>query len=266
MAGRHQRREGALKAAVEVLGAPVSLRRADGERPALLFLHGAGGNELSLARLFDRLPGRARLAPSYPGRCGSAGAPLESVCALADWAAALLEASGEPSAIVIGHSLGGGVALELALRHPTKVSGLVLLSTGARLRVSPSILSMMREATLKGDAVHTSSFAYRRDTDSELVAEATRDTKHTPPPAAACDWAAADGFDRLNDLGAITARALVIAGAEDELTPPKYARYLATRLPRAELLVLERAGHMLPIERSDEVGRAIASFLDRVAG
>jgi pimeloyl-ACP methyl ester carboxylesterase len=125
---------------------------------------------------------------------------------------------------------------------------------------------MMREATLRGDSVDTSSFTYRRDTAPALVAEATRDTKQTPPPAAACDWAAADGFDRLNDLGAVAARALVIAGAEDELTPPKYARYLATRLPRAELLLLERAGHMLPIERSDEVGRAIAGFLDHVAG
>jgi pimeloyl-ACP methyl ester carboxylesterase len=155
------------------------------------------------------------------------------------------------------------------------VAGLILLATGARLRVSDEILKRMAEAarsanrtragaasSAAGDAV---GFAYHPESDPALVAEAMRDAARTPAPTAACDWAATDGFDRMSDLGAVAAPALVMTGTDDGLTPPKYARYLAERVPGAELVTLERAGHMFPVERSAEVAEAIERFLARIA-
>src|SRR5687767_2707409 len=94
MARPDERRAGALIRSFSVHGRAVTALVADGKDPTLLFLHYAGGNEGSLARLFDGLAGRARFAPSYPGRCGSEGDPLGSVEELAEWACAFLDAAG----------------------------------------------------------------------------------------------------------------------------------------------------------------------------
>jgi pimeloyl-ACP methyl ester carboxylesterase len=65
----------------------------------------------------------------------------------------------------------------------------------------------------------------------------------------------------MSDVGNIAVPALIITGTADLLTPPKYAEYLHTQIPRSELLILEGAGHMFLMERADEVARAIRTFL-----
>ncbi len=247
----------ALIRTLTVRGRPVSALYEEGRGPALLFLHYAGGNEASLARLFARFEGRARLAPSFPGRCGSLGEPLRTIAELADFAGAVLDAAAIDRCVAIGHSLGGAVALELAIRHADRVAGLVLMATGARLRVRPDILAKMTSAEA------SASFPFRPDADPAAIAEADAVARSTPSRAAACDWIAADGFDRLGHLGAIEAPTLVVAGDEDSFTPRKYADWLVRNIAGAELALLPNAGHMLPVERAGDVADAIARFLDR---
>ncbi len=250
---------------LRVRNGDVSLQASDGAAPPLLFLHYAGGNEASLARLAARFEGRARLSPSYPGRCGSTGDPLATVEELADFARDVLDAAGVERCVAIGHSLGGAVAIELAIRHPARVEALVLLATGARLRVRPDILADLDARAKAGGSSDGAAFAFRADADRALVLEAAAVASRTPSLAAACDWAAADSFDRMRDLGSVRAPTLVVSGDEDALTPPKYAAYLAAHVPRAELVTLAGAGHMLPIERADEVAGVIEAFLARAA-
>src|ERR1700684_3222016 len=101
-------------------------RDFDPSLPAIVFLHGAGMDHsvwALLARAFAH-HGHAVLAPDFPRHGRSAGAPLESIPALADWTAALIDAAGVKAAKLVGHSMGSLVALETAARHPNKTTGL----------------------------------------------------------------------------------------------------------------------------------------------
>src|ERR1700753_2223800 len=103
----------------------------DASLPAIVFLHGAGMDHsvwALLARAFAH-HGHAVLAPDFPGHGRSAGTPLASIAALADWTAPLIDATGARAARIVGHSMGSLVALETAARHPAKVTGLGLIAT-----------------------------------------------------------------------------------------------------------------------------------------
>ena len=147
--------------------------------------------------------------------------------------------------MLYGHSLGGGIALEVALGQPDPLMGLVLVATGARLRVHPEILAQVRAAA----AAETSGVS-----DGTTPATTTRD-----------DWLAADGFDRLHDLAGCPVPTLVIGGADDALTPPRNGAWLEAHLPDARQVLVPGAGHFLPIEDPDTTAAAIVAFLGEVA-
>ena len=75
------------------------------------------------------------------------------------------------------------------------------------------------------------------------------------------DFAACDTFDVRDRLGEISCPVLVVCGTEDQMTPVKYATYLRDHIPNAELVLIEDAGHMVTIEKAEEVNRAIEEFL-----
>ena len=218
----------------------------------IVLVHGAGGNELVYADLLAALRHDAR-ALSLPGRLGSPGPPLTSVEAMADW---VLERSPR---VVVGHSLGGAIAIEAALR--AELDALVLIATGARLRVHPTISSMMEKAVADGVPAELGGVAWRPDAPADLVARFAASARRTPPESALADWRAANAFDRMEDLGRIECPVLVIGGTEDALTPEKYLRYLEAQLPHARLHMIEQAGHMLPYERASEVAALIDEFV-----
>src|SRR5271165_4378890 len=106
-------------------------REFDPGLPTIVFLHGAGLDHsvwALLARSFAH-HGFGVLAPDFPGHGRSAGAPLSSIAALADWTATLIAAAGVPAARLVGHSMGSLVALETATRHPNRVTALALIAT-----------------------------------------------------------------------------------------------------------------------------------------
>jgi pimeloyl-ACP methyl ester carboxylesterase len=76
------------------------------------------------------------------------------------------------------------------------------------------------------------------------------------------DFRACDAFDVMERLGEIAVPALVVVGALDELTPPRYARTLQERIPDAKLVEVADAGHNVMLERPQQVTRAIAAFLE----
>lgn len=251
---------------LEVRGRPATLRRWRGAGPAVVLLHGAGGNHDTLKRLGDALAGRSMevVAPSLPGRRGSDGPPCTSAAEAAAWVAALCDAANLQAPVLVGHSYGGAVAQELAFAHPDRWTGLVLVATGARLRVHPTILALHEEAARTGRPVDADRAAWRPHTKPAIVEEAAATAALTPPATALQDWRAADGFDRLSDVGRLTLPVLIVAGTEDVLTPPKYARFLAEHIPGAGLQWIEEEGHMVPMERPDEVAAAIGAFRTRV--
>ena len=245
----------------QIEGRTVTFRREGGRGPALVCVHGSADNHHTYDRLLDALPGRARYAINLPGRAGTDGPPLRTVAEMEAFLSLFMETEVEGDYVVAGHSLGGAVAIEHALVSPSeRLKGLVLLATGARLRVQPMILQLFEQGAESGVLPRPPPGLYEQGVDSDLVDEAAQARELTPAQAGEADWRAADGFDRMQDAKDIQVPALIIAGTEDSLTPPKYAEYLAAHITENELHVFDGAGHMLMMERAAEVSEAIDAF------
>lgn len=239
---------------LKLSGGELAYLHREGEGPSLIFLHGAGNRAGHLSALAEALPERAVVIPEARGRGRSAGLPAGSMEERAAEMIELISALGLEDVVLLGHSLGGGLALEMALKKPAQLRALVLMCTGARLRVRPEIFESVRAGALPFDPY---SPALGVDERARLAAL----EESVPPEAALLDWASADGFDRMVEVESISLPTLIIAGEDDVMTPPKYARYLASTMPNAELAVVAEGGHMLPMERPAEAAERIDRFL-----
>ncbi|MEO0600135.1 MAG: alpha/beta fold hydrolase [Myxococcota bacterium] len=214
----------------------------------VVLVHGAGGNAASWAPVQARWPDT--VAVDLPGRA-DAGPTVTTIAALAEGLARSLEA---PST-VIGHSMGGAVAMQLALDHPERVARLVLVNTGARLRVSPAILGAVGAAT--PDVPFRVDLAFGSATDPSVVDANALATASVPIATTLADWRACDGFDLRDRIGAITTPTRVLGGELDAVTPPRFQAWLAEALPNASLHLLPDVGHMLPWERPGGLAEAV---------
>jgi pimeloyl-ACP methyl ester carboxylesterase len=251
-----------------------------GEGEPLVLVHGLGGsagNWVALARLL--LPGRRLLVPELPGHGGSeplAAAP--SLNAYADRIALLLEHEGIQSATVVGHSLGGAIALRLAIRRPELVSGLVLagaagISSGRRraryaLTVS-GIVKPGRKIAPHRARVARSSFLKRLvfgrwgASDPPALSPELAEAFLAGPAQHSDTVSAAKALvrdDPRPDLDRVRCPSLVLWGARDHQLPIEDAFDYARRL-RAPLRVIADCGHLLIGERPDACADAIERFL-----
>lgn len=249
----------------QIDGRAVTFRREGGRGPSLICLHASSLNHHAYDRLLDALPNRARYAMNLPGRAGTDGPPLASVAEMEVFLSRFIEAEVGGDYVVVGHSIGGGVAIEHALTSSSKrLKGLVLLATGARLRVHPMILQLFEGGAKPGGAPPVPPGLYEQGADPAIIDEATRASELTPFETSGTDWRAADRFDRMADIADIRVPALIVVGTTDAFTPPKYAQHLAANIPENELLVIQGAGHMFVMERAAQVSQAVDSFVSRL--
>ncbi len=218
-------------------------------------------------------PGRPVLTPDFPG-LGSA--PLvagPSVDGAADEVAEMIgRASPGGRAAVCGLSLGGYVALSIAVRHPERVAALVLADTRAEAD-TPEAREGRRTAAASvradGPAPFLDGFVPRLVAEDDLVtraaARALADAQRPEGIARALE-ALAGRADRVAELPGIDAPTLVLVGEADALTPPPFARTLARGIAGAELVVLPGAGHLTALERPDAFAGALGDFLGRHLG
>lgn len=222
----------------------------------LVLLHSSGATSAVWERVRGHLSGIPVLAPDLPGR-GAAGGRARDVPEHAAAILRLLDKAGIERAAVAGHSLGGAVALWLALQWPSRVAGLGLVSTGGRLRVLPQVLEALPDGFggLLGPLVDANCGAGAAPGHRE---ERRREFERVGAQTTTADLVACDRFDVLDRLWEIRCRTQVLVGLEDVLTPPKYARTLADRISAARLSEYPGAGHMLIWDRPAEVGGELA--------
>jgi pimeloyl-ACP methyl ester carboxylesterase len=241
----------------------------DASLPAIVFLHGAGMDHsvwALLARAFAH-HGHAVLAPDFPGHGRSAGAPLTSIAALADWTAALVDAAGAKAAKLVGHSMGSLVALETGARHPDKVTGLGLIATAAAMRVSDDLLDAAKANDHAAvDMIAIWGEGYRATLGGSqapgmwMLGGAERLLERAQPGAIFADLSACNAYqDALSSAAKINAPAIVIQGSRDLMTPAKGGKAVAAAIPNGRLALIEGAGHMLMTERPDDVLAALRS-------
>lgn len=226
--------------------------------PPLVLLHGASGN----ASTWPRDGWGDALALDLPGRGSTPGPALASVQALAAWLVAELARRELRRPVLVGHSLGGAVALQAALDHPEALGGVVLVSSAARLRVAPPILEAVDAAT--AEAPFRLDAAFGSATPAAVVEAYAVASASTPPATAAADWRACDAFDVRARLGPLAVPALVVHGDDDPLTPARHQPAFAEALG-ATRVVVPGAGHMLPWEAPAAVVEAARAWVRGLA-
>jgi 3-oxoadipate enol-lactonase len=192
---------------------------------------------------------------------------------LASDVADLLAHLGVNRAHVLGTSLGGFVAQQLALSRPELVGRLVLVSTGqggkAQERMSLGAMGRMfglgalsqKQAARRGLEAATSE-RYRAENPEEFERIVEKRLSDSPSVASYYGQAKAGWrFDDSAEVERISSPTLVIHGAEDRYVPPSNARALAEAIPHARLHILEGAGHLVFIERAAEVNMEVSAFL-----
>jgi pimeloyl-ACP methyl ester carboxylesterase len=239
-------------------------RLSEGSQETLLFIHGAGGTHRHWGEQLAGLGGVNRYAVDLPGHGRSEGEGRTSIGGYAEVILQLLDALGVDKVCLVGHSMGGAISQYLALEHHSRVDRLVLVGTGARLRVLPSLLEMML-ADFPSTGEMMLSWAYGSESPQELLDLARQEWLENDPPVVHDDFAACDVFDVMGRLGEIRCPALVLCGEEDKLTPLKYAHHLRDNIPGATLTIVPGAGHMVMMEQPERVNRAIVEFLASTA-
>lgn len=231
-----------------------------GEGPAVVLVHGAGGSHLHWPGPLRRLPDVRVYALDLPGHGRSGGEGREYVEAYAADVVGFLDALGLEAAILIGHSMGGAIVQRVALDEPRRVAGLVLVGTGARLRVAPALLEGL-EQDFPAVVRLMAEWAWGPGADATLIAEGQRLMEEAGPQVLQRDFLACDRFDVRQDVGRITAPTLVITGSEDRMTPPRFGQWLADHIPAAQFCLVAGAGHMVALERPQEVARAVVQWM-----
>ena len=257
-----------------------------GSGPPIVFSHGVTLSSRVWVKQFESLPaaGFRTVAFDHRGHGESTiGESGHSVDNLADDVRTVLEGLDLHDAVLVGHSMGGMAVQAFVVRHPDvardRVRGIVLLSTAARTLVSdarrlrglveratglaPDLGALMRQRNLGfllarigfGNDPHASHVEATR----QMLGACSRDTIRDAGKALLA-------LDLTEELPSITLPTLVLVGTADALTPPRDARQIAELIPGAQLIEFPGAGHMLMLERTDELDELIVSFAREVHG
>lgn len=232
------------------------------ERPTLILIHGAGLNHAQWQAQLTGLKACANIiAIDLPGHSLSAHHEgPQSIQAYSQNIIELLEALALEQAILVGHSMGGAVCLEFAVTYPERAQALVLLNTGAKLKVQPALLEQIRQ----NYPAYVAAMVQNTLTDGATpeVVEPIAELLHQGDIASVIgDFEACNNFDRLDALDNIQCPALVLSAELDQMTPPKYGRYLADQLNNSQFVIVEGAAHLSPMEHPNEVNQAITDFI-----
>jgi pimeloyl-ACP methyl ester carboxylesterase len=235
-------------------------RTSDKSEDSLLFIYGAGGTHRHWGQQLAGLRGANRYALDLPGHGRSAGRGRTSIERYGEVILQFLEALGLSRVTLVGHSMGGAISQYLALNHAARVERLVLVGSGARLRVLPSLLEGLLQ-DFPATVETMLGWAYSSQTPDELIRLGQEEWMENEPQVVHDDFAACDVFDVMVRLGEIHCPTLVLCGENDKLTPTKYAHYLRDNISGARLTIIPQAGHMVMVERPEAVNRAIEEFL-----
>ena len=233
--------------------------------PPLVLIHGAGGDRLHWPPQLRRLDGKYVYGLDLPGHGESPGEGERTVHAYADRLIAWMEAMGIDQVVPCGHSMGGAISMTAALEYPDRIAALVLIGTGARLRVNPDILEITaNEGQLQAAADLVASLAFSPSASPRLIELGRERYRNAQLDTMHHDFVACDHFDVMDRLGEIECAALIICGEDDQLTPEKYSRFLADHMPQASLEIVPGAGHMVMLEKPEEVSKSIGGFMEKI--
>lgn len=246
---------------------------AEGAGPVVVFLHGVGGDKRSWTRQVPAFAAAGFRAAAFDAPGYGDNPPVETLswADMADGVLAGLDALGAARATLVGHSMGGMTAQEVAARHPGRVSRLVLSGTSSAFGRPDGDFQRRFVAERLGPLDAGRSMP---DLAGDIVASLIGDD---PDPAGveaaiACMARVPDAtyraamrnlvtFDRKAALGSIAVPTLVLAGEKDTNAPAPMMERMAGRIPGALYACIEGAGHLANFERPDRFNAIVLAFL-----
>lgn len=228
--------------------------------PVTLMVHGAGGSHLDWPAELRRLPEANAIVPDLPGHGRSPGPGRQSVGAYGADMIALLDALTITRAVVAGHSMGGAIALTMALTYPDRVAGLILVGTGAKLAVHPDILNRALTETDKVVALIT-EWEWAEGVDEQLRRLSRKRLAETLPGVLHGDYQACNAFDLRQQINQIKAPTLIVGGTADRMTPFKFSTYLHQQIAGSHLATIQGGGHKMMLEQPLAVAGAVQQWL-----
>jgi len=230
-----------------------------GEGAPLLMLHGMMGAPDNWEAVFPYLPGGCRaIALQFPFFEPEHG--LDSVPAVTDYAQGYVDQAGLKDVVVCGNSLGGHVALDLALRMPDRVRGLVLSgSSGLFERTFGTVVTRPPRTWLRSKICEI--FHDERHVTEEVVDRVIEVISNRRNVRRLVQIAKSAKRDNVAErLRNVACPSLLIWGRQDQITPPSVAEEFQEKLPDSRLVWLESCGHAAMIEHPREFGETLAEW------
>ena len=245
----------------------------------LVFIHGFGASIYSWRKNLGPISKHHRVcAPDLPG-FGYSDKPLDAdytIDAFADFIIQFMDKLQIKQAVLVGHSLGGGIALSASLKYPSRVQSLILLDaevypiepplmlTVAKLPVIRSIIHRAIGEWVVRISLQRSYYDHSLITNN-LVEEYYRPFLTENGKSAPIKVLQAMDFEKLKELPRryrrIRKKALIIWGKEDQISRIHLAHKLKKDLPYARLKIIPRSGHLVQEEKPDVVNSAILNFV-----
>jgi pimeloyl-ACP methyl ester carboxylesterase len=224
----------------------------------LVFIHGSGGcKEVWHYQTSHFSEADAVALPGHPY-----GVPCASVDSYVEWLRGYIRDSGHSHVVLAGHSLGGAITQLYALKYPEDLQGLVIISSGARLRVNAMYLDMLEQAKSDPSILENyfnQSFEF---IDPELREVLQKRALENGPTVFLNDMLCCDKFDIMDRVHEIKLPTLVLCGSEDIMTPPKCSKYLTSKIDGAKEIIIEGGNHMVFAEQPMVVNKAIEDFIN----
>ena len=165
--------------------------------------------------------------------------------------------------IVLGFSMGGAVAQVMALHHPARVVGLILLATSTNLTVDPALMDGLQ--TDYDDTLKTLiDRQWAEDAGEQVKRLSLRRVQETDPAVLRGDYQAVSAFDVRDRLGQIRVPTLILGGTADRMTPLAESEYLQEHIAGSRLVTIDGGGHLMALEQPQPVADAIQAWLMEV--
>ncbi len=235
-------------------------------RDILILIHGAGGSYLFWPPDIRHLSVGGILAIDLPGHGESSGDCEDAIEAYAHTLLEFMDLLEIEQAVLGGHSMGGAVAQQVCLDYPERVNGLILVGSGAKLRVHPQLIEdCHRQETYPQAVSQILEWSFSQHADQKLVSMAGERMKDIPPSVLLSDFEACNAFDIRDSVGDIKQPTLIIYGEDDQMTPPRFSKYLAEKIHGSRLEIIPEASHMVMLEKPEAVAGFIDEFLEDIA-
>ncbi|MFW9964770.1 MAG: alpha/beta fold hydrolase [Candidatus Sifarchaeia archaeon] len=162
-----------------------------------------------------------------------------------------------------GHSMGGALAQLYALNHSENISGIILVGTGAKLRVTPIVFNLL-DNDFEGYVEAVGNFMFYEDTSDEMIEASKHEVRKCDVQIIRRDFELCDKFDIMEKVKEIKTPTLIIVGDSDVMTPVKYSQYLKNEIEGSVLQVIEKAGHSVMLEKFGIFNEIVTNWVNGI--